>query len=142
MMATLKNLTKTLLLTAVVFIASQKLTYADGGFPVRPGRLLISPSVSYFFASNEWDSTGVKKPFANNGKFSSVGITLYAEYGLSRRWAVVADLPFVYNRFTQSNGPTATSSGLTDVETGIRYYLANINYIYYFSLQATAMPPL
>jgi hypothetical protein len=142
-MGLLKTFTRVLLVTLILFITGQNLSFADGGFPVRPGRLLISPSVSYFFANSQWDSTGVKKPYPNGGKFSSIGVTLYSEYGISKRFAFVATLPFVYNDYTQSVAPKSTiSSGLTDLETGIRYYLANINFVYYFSLQGTAITPL
>src|ERR1700750_198694 len=113
-----------LIFTAVLFFLSQHAAHAQGGFPDRPGRLLISPSVSYFFANSQWDTLGVKKPFDNNGKFNSIGITLYSEYGISRRFTVVGTLPYVINNFTQNVAPTSTvKSGLTDLETGIRYYL-------------------
>jgi protein XagA len=137
------NSTKILLFTLIFFITGYNLSFADGGFPVRPGRLLISPSVGYFFANSQWDSTGAKKPFANNGKYSSIGITFYSEYGISRRFAAVVSLPYVINSYTQNIDPKSTTSqGLTDLETGIRYYLANINFIYYFSIQGTAITPL
>ena len=142
-MRLLKTFTRTLSVTMFLFITGQTLSFADGGFPVRPGRLLISPSVSYFFANKQWDSLGVKRPFPNNGKFSSIGITLYSEYGISKRFAFVATLPYVINNYTQNIAPNnVTSSGLTDLETGIRYYLFNIGFIYYFSLQGTAITPL
>jgi hypothetical protein len=142
-MSLLKTLTKALFFTVIIFITSQNLSYADGGFPVRPGRLLISPSVSYFFANSQWDSTGTKKRFANNGKYTSIGVTLYAEYGLSRRFAAVASLPFVASNYTQNVDPTSTKySGLADLETGLRYYLANIDFLYYISIQGTAITPL
>jgi len=137
-MSLLKSFTKTLFVALILLVTFQGKAFADGGFPVRPGRLLISPSVSYFFASSQWDSTGTKKPFPNGGKYTSLSATLYAEYGINRKFAVVASLPFVYNQFTG----TPASSGLTDLETGIRYYLANIDFIYYFSLQGTAITPL
>lgn len=142
-MGLLKSFTKTLLVAFVLFITIQTKAFADGGFPVRPGRLLISPSVSYFFASSQWDSTGVKKPFDNGGKYTSIGITLYSEYGISRRFAAVVSLPYVLNNYTQNISPTSTqSSGLTDLEVGLRYYLANIGFVYYFSIQGTAITPL
>ena len=141
-MSLLKTSIRILLITLILSITAQSFTYADGGFPVRPGRLLISPSVSYFFANSQWDSTGTKKAFPNNGKYSSVGVTLYSEYGISRRFAVVASLPYVYNRYTQTGFPTSNTSGLADLETGLRYYLANIDFIYYISIQGTAITPL
>ena len=141
-MSLLKTFTKLLFSTLIFFTATYSISYADGGFPTRPGRLLIAPSVSYFFANSQWDSTGTKKPFPNNGKFSSVGVTLYAEYGISRKFAAVASIPFVYNMYNQTGLPNSNSSGLTDMETGLRYYLANIDFIYYFSIQGTAITPL
>jgi hypothetical protein len=142
-MGLLKTFTRILLVTTILFFTGQNLSFADGGFPVRPGRLLISPSVSYFFANSQWDTTGgPKKPFLNNGKYSSVGVTIYSEYGISRRFAAVVSIPYVYNSYTQNINPkSATSSGLTDIETGLRYYLANINFLYYFSIQGTAITP-
>src|ERR1700744_3969839 len=141
-MSLLKTFTRLLLLTLIFFAATQSTTYADGGFPTRPGRLLIAPSASYFFANSQWDENGVKKSFDNNGRFSSVGVTLYAEYGISRRFAAVASIPYVHNMYSQSGAPNVNSSGLTDMETGLRYYLANIDFIYYFSIQGTAITPL
>jgi len=131
---------KYLLVVAAITILSQNSAKA-GGFPVRPGRLILSPSVSYFFASKEWDSTGRKVSFPGNGKYTSETISLYAEYGISRRLSAVATLPYTFNQFTQT-GYSAKYSGLTDLETGLKYYLFNINYVYYFSLQGTAITPL
>jgi hypothetical protein len=136
-----KPLSRLLLLTLILFIASQKSSYASGGFPDRPGRLVISTSASYFFANSQWDSLGVKKPFAKNGQYTSYGFTLFTEYGISRRFAAVVTLPYVLNDYHQDDYKS-TSNGLTDMEAGLKYYLANINYIYYFSLQATAIIPL
>lgn len=141
-MSLLKTITRTLFFALIFFVAANSVSYADGGFPVRPGRLLLAPSVSYFWANSGWDQSGVKAPFADNGRFSSVGTTLYGEYGISRKFAVVASLPLVFNRYTSASNPPVTSSGLADLETGLRYYLANIDFVYYFSLQGTAITPM
>ena len=137
-----KLLPKLLLATFLLFIASRQLSYATGGFPDRPGRLIISASASYFFANSGWDTLGVKRPFANNGQYSSIGFTMFAEYGISRRFAAVVTVPYVINNYQQDGSPATKSMGLTDMETGLKYYLANIAHIYYFSLQATAITPL
>lgn len=142
-MSLFKTLSRILLITLIFFTTTKNTVYADGGFPVRPGRLLISPSVSYFFANSQWDTLRVKKAFPDGGKFTSIGITLYTEYGISKRFAFVATLPYVINNYTQTVAPTNTNTtGLTDLETGIRYYLANIHFTYYFSIQGTAITPL
>jgi hypothetical protein len=108
---------------------------------VRPKRLLLSPSFSYFYANKGWDSLRHKTPFADGGKFQSLGFSLYAEYGLSRKLTLVALLPYVRNTYEDNTAKTV-SSGLTDLEVGLRYYLANINYIYYFTIQGTYVQPL
>jgi protein XagA len=115
-------------------------SYADG-FPLRPKTLLLNPSVSYFFANKGWDSLRVKRPFPLNGQFTAITYSLSAEYGISRRWTLVALLPYVSNTFQQT-GYKNSSNGLTDLETGIRYYLANIDYKYYIMLQGTVITPL
>src|ERR1700712_1368605 len=130
------------LLALLLFVAAvQNRAYA-GGFPLRPGRFLLSPSISYFTATKQWDGNGVLSPFPNNGKFNSITTSLYAEYGLTRRFSIVASLPFAINNYSQDNYHPGTISGFTDLETGIKYYLANINYQYFFSVQGTAITPL
>lgn len=113
-----------------------------GGFPVRPKSLLISPSVSYFFSSKAWDENGVEKPFENGGKFQSVTYSIYSEYGLTRRFTLVAVLPYSNNNYRDNAGYNESTRGLADMEVGVRYYLANIDYKYYFSVQGTFIQPL
>lgn len=123
----------------LLLIAAQSKSYA-GGFPVRPGSLLLSPSVNYFYANKGWDSLRRLSSFPANGHFSSINFSLYAEYGISRRLTATASMPYVINTFEQTGFKT-TSTGLTDLEVGLRYYLANINYKYYFLVQGTGIFP-
>lgn len=136
-----KTYFKYLLIAAVFFISSQNKSYA-GGFPVRPGSLLLSPSVNYFFAKKGWDSLRRLTPFADGGQFKSISYSLYAEYGISKRLTFVALLPYVMNNYHTNTGFNSQTNGLTDLETGFRYYIANIDYIYYFTVQGTFIMPL
>jgi hypothetical protein len=129
-----------LLIIVLLIGAMRSNTYA-GGFPVRPHSLLLSPSVSYFYANKAWDSVGHLGAFPNNGHFSSITCQLYAEYGLSRRFTLVAQLPYITNTYEQSDFKH-TAAGLTDLETGIRWYVANIDYRFYFMVQGTVITPL
>lgn len=131
---------KYFLATVSLLIVMQQYSFGDG-FPVRPKRLILNPSVTYFFANQAWDSLRVKHLFPLNGKFTSLTYSLAAEYGLSRRWTLVGQLPYTMSTFEQT-GFKSTASGLTDLETGIRYYIANINYRYYFMITGTAITPL
>ncbi|HEX3384321.1 MAG TPA: hypothetical protein VHS53_03995, partial [Mucilaginibacter sp.] len=132
----LKYLVAILSLIAVM----QQHVLADG-FPVRPKTLLINPSVSYFVATKYWDSVRRLQPFPQNGKFTALTMSLFAEYGISRRWYLVALLPYTTNTYTQG-GVNTVNQGFTDLETGLRYYLANISYKYYIMLQGTVITPL
>jgi hypothetical protein len=135
-----KSQIKYFLATVSLFAVLHLQSYGDG-FPVRPKRLILNPSVTYFFANQAWDSVRVKHPFPLNGKYTSLTYSLSAEYGLSRRWTLVALLPYTMSTFEQT-GFKSTANGLTDLETGIRYYIANINYRYYFMITGTAITPL
>lgn len=137
----LKNtILKCILSPALLCLLFANRSFADG-FPVRPGRISLSPSATYFFANKAWDANSHKGPFDDNGKFNSWSYSLYAEYGISRKFTLSVLAPYVMNNFSSDQG-TFKSSGLQDLEVGIRYYLANINYKYYFSLKATAIVPM
>jgi hypothetical protein len=125
----------------LIIVALQHKVYA-GGFPLRPGRLLLSPSISYFTASKQWDANGVLGPFPNNGKFNAITTSLYMEYGISRRFSFVGSLPYTINDYHQDNFNPGKISGFTDLETGIKYYLASIGHQYFFTLQGTVITPL
>src|ERR1700744_6521938 len=102
-MTLVKNLTKTFIAGLALILIVNQSAFADGGFPVRPGRLLLAPAVSYFFANSAWDTTGMPaKRYPNNGKYQSMGVTLYGEYGISREWAVAVTVPYVYNIYSQT----------------------------------------
>jgi hypothetical protein len=132
---------KYLLITAVFFITIQSKSYG-GAFPVRPGSWLLSPSVNYFFANKGWDSLRRLSPFANGGQFKSLNFSLYTEYGLSRRFTLIGQLPYVQNNYHDNTGYDSQNNGFTDLEVGVRYYAFNINYIYYFSIQGTFVQPM
>lgn len=134
-----KKLLKYLLAVLLLVSAMHYNSYADG-FPVRPGRFIISPSVSYFFANKQFDSTGRKSSFDDNGKFHSVSYALYTEYGISRKFSISALVPYSMNYFKSDSGH-ANFKGFQDIEIGIKYYLANISYKYYFSIKATGIIP-
>ena len=139
-MAFIKTILKYCIAALILFAIIPNRSYA-GGFPVRPGSLSISLSSSYFFADKGWDSLRHKSPFAQNGKFSSFTYSVYAELGLTKRFALTVSMPYSVNHFQQT-GLNSIYKGLTDLETGIKWYVANINYTYYFSVQGTFITPL
>jgi hypothetical protein len=135
-----KPFSKFIVIAALLVISCSGIAFA-GGFPLRPGRLIISPSVSYFFANSKWDTAGHKVAFPNNGQFTSYSYSLYAEYGISRRFSLVASVPFLVNTYSETNYLNV-NSGVGDLETGLRYYIGNINFRSYFTIQGTIITPL
>ncbi|MBS1524204.1 MAG: hypothetical protein JST19_01060 [Bacteroidetes bacterium] len=113
-----------------------------GGFPLRPGRFLLSPSASYFWANREWNANSHLMPFPNHGKFNSITAAWYMEYGISRRLSFIGTLPYSINNYQDDTYHPGAIQGFTDLETGLKYYLANISYQYYFSVQGTVITPL
>lgn len=79
---------------------------------------------------------------ANNGSFKTTSINLYAEYGIVRKLAAFASLPYINYTLSDTLNNKFSRSGMGDAELGLRYYLANINYKYYFTLQGTAIIPM
>ncbi|WP_158829449.1 hypothetical protein [Mucilaginibacter lacusdianchii] len=112
------------------------------GWPTRPHRLIVSPSISYFRSTSDWDRNGNKVPRANAGTFTSTSFYLYGEYGISRRLALTASVPYINYSLKDAVYGTSSVSGVGDMEAGLKYYLANIGYKYYFTLQGTAIVPL
>jgi len=134
---------KRLLLTLNLVAWAVPLCYADGGFPIFPNRLILSPSVSYFFSGSQWNTHGIKKKFPFNRKYHSTVENLYAEFGINNRTAVYLNLPFVVNNYTQDINPTSkTVSGPTYLESGVKYYLAKFKKRDYLSIQGGVITSL
>ncbi|MEO6521140.1 MAG: hypothetical protein ABIN91_05655 [Mucilaginibacter sp.] len=112
-----------------------------GGKPVGKKRLFLIPAAAYFFNSSYWDRSGVYRSYNNDLHFGSKILSINSEYGFSRRVSLMASIPFISNSISQS-GYSASVSGFGDAELGIRYYLANINYNVYFSVQGNIVVPL
>ncbi len=127
------------ILLALLFVFNNQL-YA-GGRPVGRKRVYLIPSVAYFLNNKFWDANGNKQTYADNGKFSSLILSLNSEYGFSRRVSLVGRLPYLIDNFNQG-GISRTVAGLGDASVGVRYYFANINYNIYFSIQGSVTMPL
>ncbi|MGZ3752710.1 MAG: hypothetical protein ACXVB0_19415 [Mucilaginibacter sp.] len=140
-MTLIRSISRYILILLLLATVLQNKVHA-GGFPLRPGRLLLSPSLSYFSASKQWDANSILGPFPNNGKFTSITTTMYMEYGISRRFSFVGSLPYTINDYHQDDYHPGKISGLTDLETGIKYYLASIAHQYFFTVQGTVITPL
>lgn len=123
----------------VSFIAGN--TAFGSGKPVGKKRLFIIPAAAYFFNSTYWDRNGSYRSYNNDLHFGSKIFSINSEYGFSRRVSLMGSIPFIINSVSQP-GITSTVMGFGDAELGVRYYLANINYNVYFSVQGGLVVPL
>ncbi|WP_295652044.1 hypothetical protein [uncultured Mucilaginibacter sp.] len=130
---------KCLALGALLLLLSMA-TYA-GGRPVGKHRLFINIGASYFFNHQFWDQNGQVQNYAFNERNSSLSASISAEYGFSRRVSLMASVPFVSN-MVRSDISNSTINTLGDGQIGVRYYLANIAYRTYFSIQGNLIFPL
>jgi len=112
-----------------------------GGRPVGKKRLFIIATSSYFFNDQYWDENGKVTSYDNNGKYSTFSLSLSAEYGFSRRVSLIASLPYSVNFFKNSVNSTTVGS-LGDASIGMSYYIANIAYRTYFSVQTNFLFPV
>ncbi|WDF56352.1 hypothetical protein [Mucilaginibacter sp. KACC 22063] len=112
-----------------------------GAWPVRPGKVLLSLTGTYFNADQKWDENGRKQQYDDNGYFRSLSMYLYGEFGASRVVTIVTSIPYVSNTFTNS-GLKSTVSGLGDAEIGGRIYITNIKFKFYLAVQGTIVVPL
>lgn len=140
----LNRVSKTPLILLVVLIAVLLFSYLPaqaGGRPVGKKRLFIIATSSYFFNDQYWDENGKVTSYDNNGKYSTFSLSLSAEYGFSRRVSMLVSLPYAVNFFKNSVRSTTVGS-LGDASVGMSYYIANIAYRTYFSVQTNVLFPV
>jgi len=114
----------------------------SSGFPMRKGKTLLAPYLSYFTANGYRDLSGNKFSYGNNGKYTSVTAQLYLEYGLTNRLDLVAKLPLSAARY-QDDFQNNNNTSLTDLELGLKYNFVQFNQDrFYFSGQALANIPM
>jgi hypothetical protein len=134
------SITMALTTLVAVMLLSTADTYA-GGRPVGKKRLFVNIGLSYFFNNKFWDQNSQEQSYAFNGHNTSLSASLSAEYGFSRRVSLMASVPFVSNRqINDINSTTLNTIG--DGNIGVRYYIANIAYRIYFSVQGNLIFPL
>lgn len=115
--------------------------HSFAGFPIGKFRHVVVASYIYGAAGRSWDSTGVLKPFDNNGKFSSNFFSLYFGYGLSRKVDIFVSLPFVSNTYKEDN-LIESNSGFGDMNIGLTYYIEHFDYSKYLSFSTAIIAPL
>lgn len=130
-----------LLVGSIAGYAGPRSAGPRSAWPQPKHRFMVVPGVYYYRATSYWGPDRAVQTFGDNGRFQSVNVRLYGEYGLSDRFTLVGTLPFATNQY-KSEQQTIHNSGLTDLEVGLRYNLLNVDNRRYLSVQAQAIVPL
>ncbi len=100
---------------------------------------MVGTSFYTYFSSNYWDRNGnFHKNSAN--KFSAYSAAVFIDYGLSRKFDIIANLPGSYQIIKQSNS-TINNIGTSDLQLGLSYALWNYHLKNYITLYAGAIVP-
>lgn len=116
---------------AVALLASATLTLASpsrAGIPagatpwvLRPGEFYSEVYGSAFAANTFLDDTGERPPL--NGKLDQRELVSYNELGWKKGRSIWFAVPFANRGFTRFSGGTSTSTGLGDIDLGVRFRL-------------------
>ncbi len=91
-----------------------------GAWTTKQGSFYDRPSMNYYFADEEFDSSGNKRDFERNGEFQDLNLSNYLEYGLRNDVTLIN--AFYYKRITKTDDFAETTTyGIGDVDLGIKY---------------------
>ena len=111
--------------TVAAALAAVTLTLASraGASPwvLKPGEFYSELTGSLFSANTFFDDNRERPPL--NGKLDERELTSFTELGWKKRASVWIQVPFVNRGFTRFSGGTSTSSGLGDIDLGVRFRL-------------------
>jgi len=117
--------------TAAALLASATLTLASptragtpaGGVPwvLKPGEFYSELGGSVYAANSFFDDDKNRPPL--NGKLDERALVSYNELGWKKKATLWFAVPFVSRGFTRFSGGTSTSTGLGDLDLGVRYRL-------------------
>lgn len=110
-----------------------------GAWVQNKGALYLEEKQTYYTTKSEFNSSGSRVRFPDNGKFTKNETNLYLEYGLSDQTTLIGN--FFYEWFEYKNDfDELKNSGFGQNELGVRYLIASGKY--YFSGQTLIAFPL
>lgn len=106
---------------AAAALATVSVVSAAWGSPwvIKPGEFYSELSGSLFSANTFYGEDG--KRLGLGGKLDERVVHSVNEFGWKKRVSVWIGVPFVNRAFTPASGPTLTSTGLGDIDLGLRY---------------------
>jgi hypothetical protein len=97
----------------------------DTPWVLKPGEFYSEISGSVFAANTYLDNDNNRPPL--NGKLDDRELVSYNELGWKKSRSVWVAVPFVSRGFTRFTGGTSTSTGLGDIDLGVRFRLKGGN---------------
>lgn len=96
---------------------------AAGPWALAPGEYYTELRGSFFSTGTYYDEQGDRMPVG--GLYEQRAVRSYTELGWKKRWSVQMSVPLVSNTVRELGGLVGTSSGLGDLDLGLRLSLAN-----------------
>ncbi|MBF0635276.1 MAG: hypothetical protein HQK85_11515 [Nitrospinae bacterium] len=98
-----------------------------GAWTSQEGKLYEKLSLNNYTTDRYFDNDGKKSNLSYNGKFSDINISNYLEYGLTDSIGVINSI-FVKRIENKTDFATTTTSGIGDIEIGLKHKLAEGSY--------------
>lgn len=114
---------------------------ADGSaWDEQPGHGQLILTSSYLETSRSFDSQWDSHVFAYDGSYRQFQLNAYLDVGLRRRWDLVANVPFLFLRFSNDYG-CQKSAGAGDIAVGLKYRLNSLESPWAVSAQVITQFP-
>jgi hypothetical protein len=112
---------------AALALATLTLATHAGASPwvLKPGEFYSELTGGMFAANTFFDNDRERPPL--NGKLDERELTSFTELGWKKKASVWIGVPFVNRGFTRFSGGTSTSTGLGDLDLGVRFRLKGGN---------------
>lgn len=114
------------LMSAITLAVASNNCFA-GAWTFQEGKLYEKLSLNNYAADRYFDNDGNKKNLSYNGKFTDINISNYIEYGLTDSIGVINSIG-VKRIENKDDFATTTTSGVGDIEIGLKHKLAEGGY--------------
>lgn len=115
------RLLKVLFLSALIFIFIAGPVFA-GAWTREKGGLYMQATGNMYTADENFDRSGSKEDFPNDGEFNDANLSIYLEYGLSDDLTAIGSWSYKWLEYEDDVTRNETD-GFSDLEVGMKYRL-------------------
>ncbi|ACN14496.1 hypothetical protein HRM2_13870 [Desulforapulum autotrophicum HRM2] len=112
---------KWILVGLITVVVSASTCFA-GAWTAPKGRMYNKLSVNIYTADQQYNDSGNKTGFANDGDFSDTNINYYMEYGITDTLTVLTSLSYKWLE-SEDLYSVSKTDGFSDVDLGLKYRL-------------------